>query len=297
MNFSFLPKMRMPKWTPGGLLTVQYEGTQYPSVWLLNPPGRERTLPFSIPEARSTFIYDYDQGAGGTIGISGSAVDSDGRLAGFVAWLSPNTGEVGIIRTGLYRPSMVTVGPDGTLWTVGKEIAAIALPPVPVPDASVIRHFDRSGKTLGSYVPQSTVKNPLLTLSGSTNTLRASHDRIAWFSVDGRYVEISLSGILLTDIKVDIPDAGKPIVEGISFALTDDGDAFLDVPYLVSPASGVTPLRQSWTFQLDRSERTWKPVQIAGSPPPSGVGHIYGVDGKRLVVQKRKGLRFYATGK
>ena len=122
----------------------------------------------------------------------------------------------------------------------------------------------------------------MLTLSGSRNTLRASKDRIAWYSVDGRYVEISLSGSLLTDIAVDIPIGdGKPLTNTISFALTDEGDAFLSVPYLVSSSE------ISRTYVLDRFAQAWKPVQAVGQPPRTGTGYIYGVDGRRFSGPKR----------
>jgi hypothetical protein len=295
----FLPAVQVPKWTHGGLLTVQFKDTKSPLIWMLSPSG-DKSLPFSVPGAESTLIYDCDRASDGTIGISGSAADSDGRVAGFVAWISPNEPNGHVVRTGSYRPAMVAIAPDGTLWTVGKQTTAAATAPAEiVPHAGAIQHFDRSGKTLGSFVPQSTIRNPLLTLSRTRNTLRASKDRIAWYSVDGRYVEMSVSGSLVTDIVVDIPPGrGKPLMDNISFALTDEGDAFLSVPYEV-PSTGapLSPIDVFETYVLDRSARAWRPVQLAGQSPRSGVGYIYGVDGKRLVVMGGRAVRFYAIGK
>jgi hypothetical protein len=301
------PNMRMTKWTHGALLAVQYDDTNYPLIWILNRSGAH-SLSFSIPGVRWMLLYDWDRGSDGTIGISGSAVDSDGRAAAFVAWISPDGAIAQIVRTGLYRPAMVAVAPDGTLWTVGKQnIPGGSNSPAGtsqlIPDPGVIQHFDRTGKTLGSFVPLSTIRNPL-TISGSRNTLRVSKDRIAWYSVDGRYVEISLTGSLLTDIAVDLP-GGDPMSPNIGFALTDEGDAFLSAPYPASSPRGLTvvsPLERIGIFMLDKSARTWKPVYqpniaAAWQPEPNGPPYIYGVDGRRLVVMSgKKQAKFYLIG-
>ena len=125
--------MQLPKWSNGGLVTVQFKDPKYPLIWMFNRNG-QRSLPFFIPGAESTLIYDCDRGSDGTIRhfrISGWI--SDGRVAGFVALISPNETAAHVIRTGLYRPAMVAVALDGTLWTVGKEITTLTAPPQMVP--------------------------------------------------------------------------------------------------------------------------------------------------------------------
>lgn len=283
---------RLPKWTKGGLLTVQINPKQ-PLIWRFTGNGA-LSVPLSIPGAESTLIYDFDQGGDGTICVSGSATDGKGHVAPFVAWISPNSASAHITQMGLYRPAMITMAPDGTVWTVGSEVSIATDPPRIVPTAGVIRHLDRTGKTISSFVSQSTIRNPLLTLSGSRNTLRAIKDRIAWYSVDGRYVEISLAGEILTDIVVEIPAGeGEPMTGNVSFALTDKGEAFLNVSYSV-PHTGIESPR---TYVLDRSVRAWRPVQVAGEPPSRGTGYIFGVDDiGRLVVMNGNLIQFYAIG-
>jgi hypothetical protein len=222
-------------------------------------------------------------------------MDSEKRIAGFVAWLSADGTSSRIIRTGLYRPAMVTVAPDGTLWTVGKEVARLTSPPEIIPHAGVVRHFDRSGASLGTFVQQFTIRNPLLTLSGSRNTLRASKDRIAWYSVDGKYVEISHSGRVLMEIALEIPPGeGNPLTDRISFALTDDAEAILSVPYAVSSSKDEV----FRTYMLDRAAGAWKLLPTATEQPSQkDGGHIYGVDGRKVVFMKYTLLQFYALGK
>jgi hypothetical protein len=290
------PLMRVPKWSHGALLTVQYHDTTNPLIWLLERHG-QRAVPFTIPEARSMLIYDWDRGADGTIGISGSAADSDGRAATFVAWISADGTNSQVIRTSPYKPAMVAVAPDGTLWTVGSEFTTKSsggIGTTLMPNVGVIRHFERSGKTLGSFVPQSTIQNPL-SLSRSRNTLRASKDRIAWYSAEGRYIEISLDGSLVTDIPVQLP-GGQSMNENTGFALADEGDAFLSAysdPHGSGPSAQLLGI-----YILDRSVRAWKPVlqRSVGIAAQAAFGYIYGVDGRELVVQGNKLIKFYSIG-
>ena len=289
-----MTSMQLPKWSNGALVAARFGNPKSPSIWMFDRRG-ERQLSFSVPGAESTLIYDCDLGADGTIGISGSAIDSEKRVAGFVAWISADGTSSRIIRTGLYRPAMVTVAPDGTLWTVGKETTNLTSPVEIIPHAGVVRHFDRSGSMMGAYVQQYTIRNPILTLSGSRNTLRASKDRIAWYSVDGKYVEISLAGKILMDIALGIPlGDGKPLTDRISFALTNDGDAILSVPYVISSSKDEI----SRTYVLDRAAGAWKHIQTTTEQPSrEGSGYIYGVDGRRVVFMRDTIVQFYAIGK
>lgn len=290
-----VPAMQLPKWTKGGLLTVQFKDPRYPMIWMLTRNGA-RSLPFSIPGADSTVVYDFDQSADGTIGLSGSATDADGRIAGFVAWVSPTQGNVQIVRTGLYRPAMVAIASDGSLWTVGRELNALTRFGKLLPNAGVIRHFEKSGKTLHSLVPQSTVRNHDLTMS--RNTLRASADRVVWYDVgDGRLVEISFSGTVLRDVPLELPLAGRSISEvigdSISFAVTDEGDCFLATPYVDKSSKQSS----QQIYALDRSRRVWNPVSLGAQTARNQTGYIFGADGRRLVVMSGNLVQFYAIGK
>jgi hypothetical protein len=289
--------MRVPKWSHGALLTVQYHDTISPLIWVLDSLG-SHVVPFTISGARWMHVYDWDCGLNGTLGISGSVADSDGRAATFVAWISADGSSSQVIRTSSYRPAMVAVAPDGTLWTVGAEFATNpsgGVSPTLVANAGVIRHFDRSGKTLAAFVPQSTIQKSV-SLAQSRNTLRVSQDRIAWYSEEGRYVEISLAGSLLTDIPLALP-SGQSMNTNTGFALTDAGDAFLSAqpPTLRNGGRPAEPLQ---IYILDRSARVWKPVlqPSSGAAAQSAFGYIYGVDGNKLVVRGANLIKFFTIG-
>ena len=61
MNLVSLPLMQLPKWSNGGLVTVQFKDPKHTLIWMFNRSG-QRSLPFFIPGAESTLIYDCDRG-------------------------------------------------------------------------------------------------------------------------------------------------------------------------------------------------------------------------------------------
>ncbi|MFN7920421.1 MAG: hypothetical protein U0Q16_10005 [Bryobacteraceae bacterium] len=278
--------MRQPKWSNGGMVTLQFKDADEPVIWLAGPSGK-RSVPFSIPGAQSITIHDFDRGSDGTIGVSGTMAERNGG-GGFVARISPDGADLQIIRTDSYRPVMVAVAPDGSLWTAGSETVR--------PDAArgpaVIRRFDRSGKMTGSFVPQSSMGHIVAFVgSDSHHAFRVSKDRVAWYSTSGRYVEISLAGNVLTDIAVKLPVGnGKPEISEITFALTDEGQAFLCVPFY----GGSTGQRIVATiYALDRSARVWEPAPVAEQHN----GYIYGADAGRLVLMDgNRAVQFYRIG-
>jgi hypothetical protein len=274
-------RMPLPKWSNGSLIVPQNHHSVSPLVWLFERLGA-RTVPFAIPGAVAMNIYDWDHGVDGTIGLSGSAADPEGRATGFIAWISPDGTTSHVIRTGLYRPSRVAVAPDGTLWAAGSE-AAQPVSNVFAPNAAVLRHFHRSGQILGSFVPQSTFQDPIR-LVGPYSFLRASRDRIAWYLAQGRYVEISLDEKVLTDILTLSP---KPEVGG--FALTDRGEAFVSVQWNDSLGHHLG------IYTLDRSTKAWRSLlqstKTGTQASRDSLGHIYGVDGRMLVLNGAQRLR------
>lgn len=218
-------------------------------------------------------------------------------MSAFVAWISPKDSAVQVLRTGLYRPAMVAVAPDGTLWTVGRELENLSRPAKVLPQAGVLRHYDKSGKTLHLLVPQSTLRNPSLTLS--RNTLRASKDRVAWYEPgDGRYLEISFGGEVLTDVVAEMSQGekggeGAPMTGDISFALTAEGDAFVSIPYIAPKAKH--PVHKM--YSLDRPTRSWRAVNLPSANAQGPTGYIFGAEANQLVILSGKTVQFYSVSK
>ena len=296
-DMSFAPSwdhMRVPKWSNGALIAVQSPDSIGPLIWLFGRSGSE-SVPFNLPGSLKLFVYDWDRGSDGTIGLSGWTSDSDGRTSGFVAWVSSDHSRSQIIQTGLYRPRWLAIAPDGTFWTAGRETVT-ATSSVLVENTGVIRHFSQSGQTLASLVPQATIDR--LVLVRPYNWLRASRDRVGFYMGSGRYIEVALDGTMLMDVPIKLPTS-LPNGEVTGYALTDKGEAFLSdwhrsIPDNKSSARLVT------ISILNRAQGLWTPVlqrvDTGAQPSANDFGPIVGVDGARLVLSGIQRLKFYSIG-
>ena len=264
--------MRIPKWSNGALIVVRDGTTLHPSVWI-NEGQQTYSLPFAVSGAASLLIYDWDRGQDGTVGLSGSGTDSEGRLSGFVAWISRDGQSSKVIQTGLYRPARVAVDARGDLWCAGSEPIKLDSP-ILKPEGGIVRHFGRSGEILGSFVLQATVNDPIH-LYVPENQFRAAKDRVIWYSpAEGRYIEISLRGEILADFSIPSPDGAR--ITGL--AITDRGEVF---------ASGEGHVFMG-VYILDRSTRQWRSALqrtiTPKLPSTDDFYALYGADGNMLVL-------------
>jgi hypothetical protein len=250
---------------------------------------------FSIPGAAHTYVDGYTRGTDGTLALCGQSYAGDGRGAPFIAWISADGNSQHVIRTEPYTPYLIAMAADGTLWTVGRELNANRSERSGVNlSAGVLRHFDRSGKLLGDFLPRSsfTTSVELLVTSGY---MAASADRVGWFHHDnnanGAYTEVEPDG---TIANYPIPQLAnrKGALQFDGFALTDSGNVF------VSMREGGANSGPS-VFSLNRSTMQWSQVTL--SPAVSGnYFGLRGANGSELVVSQAgdrpSQVRFYAPG-
>jgi hypothetical protein len=151
------------------------------------------------------------------------------------------------------------------------------------PNGSLLRHFDSSGRLIGSAISRAEVDRRLRLNHGY---LAASKDRAGWYSPifgrEGKYVEVSYDGKVETF-------AGLPAqtrlqkVTGI--ALTDSGEVFATLK-TYSP-------NQTKLFVLDREARTWSEALV---PTGSRDTILYGANGDSLAFQgEGKTLKFFGV--
>lgn len=77
--------------------------------------------------------------------------DRDKRLGGFLYFIRPDRTEPRIVRTTPFVPAKVATASDNSLWTAGFDASPYA---VRDKDATIIRHFDASGRPLRGFVNQ-----------------------------------------------------------------------------------------------------------------------------------------------
>jgi len=282
--------MRVPKWSNGAVVDVQNDNSSNPLIWVLDRQG-QRNVSFTIADAKSIAIYDWDRGLEGMIALSGSAVDREGRASSFIAWISPDGTISQIVQTSSYRPRGLAFAPDGTIWTYGTELMTGSAS-VLNPDAGIFRHFDKTGKMLGQFVPQSTVRN---SVDFGRGWLRVSADRIAFYAATGKYVELSLNGAVLMDASLPLPGGqSKNLVGGL--ALAGKGQVFISAqsanPTAEQQGNGPKGIG---VYVLDRAARAWKPLlwRPSGASAPNDFGHIFGADGDSLILNGHPNLKAY----
>jgi hypothetical protein len=240
---------------------------------------------FSIPGALRTVVRSYARGSDGTWVVCGSYYANGGGGAPFIALITPYGSSQQVVRTEPYSPNLIAVAADGTFWTVGRELNSNRSEKSGVNlDAGVVRHFDRSGHQIGSWLPRSSFPDPS-EFAATLGYLTASADRIGWIHYRtyrnsggvGGYEEISSDGTLT---HYPLPQIAQPkralSVEGMT--INDSGDVFAVIRDSGAPHSGFS------IVCLNRSTKQWNPVAL--SWPASGdFAFLYGARGSDLILQ------------
>ena len=170
-----------------------------------------------------------------------------------------------IIRPEKYRPSVITIAPNGVTWTIGLQRD------LDKPDKTwfnVLKKWSPSGKLLSSEALKvfGAPNDPIDAAEGSY--LRSSRGRVGWLTSKAGYLEFSLDGQVTN--RFSKPAFGKEYPGLVNLALGDD----LEV------VAGASNLRKIWT--LDRVKGVWNPVQFEGEAIANPT--VYGFEGDELVV-------------
>jgi hypothetical protein len=274
---------RLPVWSGGAFLVAEGTLAEPSSFAAYDRMGRViSNIYFSIPEASHTFVHGFTRGEDGIVAVCGASYASDGRGAPFIGWVSSDGMSQHLIRTEPYHAILISVAPDGTFWTIGYELnpdKSKAKESPLNPNAGLLRHFDRTGRTLGSFVPGSTVSNISLVLADHSN-LAASAVSVGWlshnFRGDGAYVEVTQDGRTETYPLPQLQkQGGGLLVDGI--AMTEMGDVF------VAMRTAGAQNNSFGVFTLDRATRQWSPIPIASAGIGEGSSVLFGANGSELV--------------
>jgi hypothetical protein len=239
----------VPRWT-NNLLTGCDHCEGAPIIYTTDRRGYRETVAVEIPGAGFTTVRDVASGVDGSLAAVGLAISGDSRMGTFLDWVSPDRTQQVITRFWPYSANVVTVAPDGTIWTVGEimnDNYRVVYP-------NVLRHYASSGQLLASTV----VSRPRAAVTGTyklseTSTLMASNDRIGWMTTACQYFEYSFDGVELG--RYDCPAGYLNIRKLGGVALSPRNDVIIDT----KPMSVLKPVA------LDRQTKAWKSVRV---PPP-----------------------------
>lgn len=274
----------VPHWSGGALVGFTSDHTAAPVLLTFDEQGQEiHPVVLTIPDGTAIDLWDVARGRDGTLAACGMVHDRSDTRSGFIAIFNPAGDRTAAVRLNPYYPSRVTVGSDGTIWTAGLEVVNGVEKGLGVnPQDGVIRHFDSSGKQIGSYIPRSSIASAIMADGGR---LQSADGRIGWYTgpasgpTESRsnpgteYYEILSDGTVHKHSGIDL---GKwEWVTGL--ALMDDGSAY------ATTYSGST--LKTYLFSIGASGEQWKRERV-----PVQNGYLYGGDSQRLVFSN--GNRF-----
>jgi hypothetical protein len=257
----------VPRWDGERLLGYFSNHTNGPVIYTIDRDGRRDEMLFTFQDAGRIDLSGIAGSREGEIAVIGSAFTADSRGTSFLARISPDRKRQIVTRVWPYCPSVVTLASDGTLWTIGhlkdnENTRVLAW--------NVLRRFDRSGKLIGSTTLSVKRREPV-----ETSHLRASLDRVGWFTLDNEYLEFSLDGSEIG--RYDGPDgASQRDITGI--ALDDQNDVVV----------GWFGKGKTQFVVLDREARVWRPLQLPKEYAPTWAMPL-GFDGTTLVTDSKNG--------
>jgi hypothetical protein len=273
---------RLPIWTGGVLVSIENNNTGTPIIHAFDETGQENLpIAFSIPGAQTVQIAGVSRESDGASAVAGWTIDREGHRKGFVSWVGPDHKTIRTAQPAPYSPFLATLAPDGTIWTVGLEVGPSGFEKDPAVHFShgVIRHFDKTLRQVGSFVPRTDVFGGKR-LGFSSGYMVSNKDRVGWYARIGQeYYEVTFDG-KATRFAGVAPPLETLYVNGL--ALTDHNEVFVAVGQFK---------KGSRLLRLDRSSGTWIPTD----PPRDTVWtdesgmtfgpELLGGDGNRLAFR------------
>jgi hypothetical protein len=263
------PGGQIPRWTNNRLAGCN-PCSGAPILYTADRRSNRETVALDVPGSDLTAVYDVAAGPDGSIAAVGMAMSGDSRMGTFIAWIAPDRSRQVITRVWPYGALVVTVAPDGTIWTVGPVMNENYREVYP----NVLRHYAPSGQLLAStLIGRARKSNFGMYKVSETSKLMASSDRIGWLTMTCQYIEFSFDAVELG--RYACPNGYSDIQQvGYGAALSSANDL------LVGEGSAVAPLAP---LELDRATNTWKPVPVLQDSGKT-IG-LMGFDGLTLVTE------------
>jgi hypothetical protein len=276
LPFLFPAGMGKMRWTGTHLAGCDFPISKNPILWTVDRQGNRMSVAFDIPGAGYLQIRDMAAGPDGSLVAVGLAISDDSHMGTFIVWIPQDRSRQVITRVWPYSPQVVTVAPDGTIWTVGAMMNDT--PRVVYPN--VLRHYGPSGQLLASTMVRGVWKNlgGVYTVSDAS-ILMASNDRIGWLTLAYQYVEFSFDAVQLGSYAC--PNGYKDVADITGIALSAADDLLVGGKW----GASLAPL------ELDRANNTWKPAPVSQTSGKSE--WLLGFDGLTLVTRAGGSLSRY----
>jgi hypothetical protein len=260
----------IPTWSGGAFLTVdqppisiEAKTSPDPNIFISSNQGIA-VLPLRIPGAVWTQNRGIARGADGTIAVCGDAKDSNGKPWAYLAFFFPNSAQPTVVHTEPYHATAVSVAPDGSVWTKGVDVKPLATPSAGTglfkydrqSGNGILRHFARSGASLGSAITQSGL-SPRQALWGEL--IASSADRVGWCQYCGFSVGAPRQGGYYFEVFAD-GSVNKTALPAVAEGETIDALAITDGGHVLITKSVHGTNAQ--LFALDRKSGTWQPAQF-----------------------------------
>jgi hypothetical protein len=240
----------LPVWNGGGLLVVEKNQSDEPTILRIDREGQQERIGFSFPGGRYFLLFDVAAGQDGTIAAVGSAYSKLGQPGFFLAKILPDRSRQLLVQLQGYLASVVTILPDGGMWTIG----SLERPENPgVYEYNVLKRFDISGRQLGT----ARVNGRGILARGqdaATNSvLRSTKDRVGWLTNGSEYIEFAVDGHELG--RYPPPPGPSPSVFDVTMALSSDNEVLV----------GARDNRDLKLWSLAREGRLWTAVELSGA--------------------------------
>lgn len=242
-------------WSGSSLLVLQNRFSETPHFDAFDEQGAEQfSFNFAIPEAKLINIYDHDYALGqdGSMAVAGSAYTSDSRGTTFLAWLSPDKKQQVVVRLTPYFPLAVTLAADGTIWVAGSIPSEGPGKPADR-NQPLLRHYDKTGKLLGSYLAWSSLNPRPHTIPPTVASVLVSSksNTVGFYSpLSGTYTELNSSGRVIKQVGTP-PEIDAHVLTNA--AICSDDSVYLGASHNKGPVG-----RAFWgIYRLNRETGRW----------------------------------------
>jgi hypothetical protein len=269
-----------PLWSGRALLSTEIPESRELVFEASTSDGRSEEIRFSDPDWGLLRVASLWGGEDGRIVLAGTGQTEPGVNSSFIGWISADRSERKIVKVEDYTIQVMTIGPGGVIWALGRKPAHAP----ERPGLNVLLRFSPDGKLLaatyvkargvGTFVDGVPVGSA--DVSGGSS-LRASADRVAWLTAKDEYIEFDSSGTEITRLNGPQPAETRDLWDQ-ALSISAANTALISMPH--SRRSGKTTLD---VWMLDRVANEWvKSEPAEGSFPPGT--RIYGFNDSDLMT-------------